>query len=138
MGGSWCARVCMRACLRACVYTPLAVVGSRRPARHRTHGRHMSGQDRECPDRRPMSDSGSNHWLEGPTNGVRRRRGASQWDARNTWARGFPHMLTLVNCREKELAETQAHERLGAACVCVRARELRLDAPMLLRLPSVC
>ena len=55
-------------------------------------------------------------------------------------------MLTLVNCREKELAKTQTDERPAgrAVCVCVKERErecvceLRLDAPVLLQLRSVC
>lgn len=45
--------------------------GSSRRRRRRTHGRHMSGQDRECPRRRPISASSSNHWLEGSANGAR-------------------------------------------------------------------
>lgn len=95
----------------------------------------MSGQDRECRGRRPVSGDHCDHWLKGSANGARRRRHGSQWSARRAWARGFAHMLTLVNCREKEAAQAQTDERQAGWCVC--DREVMLGVPMLLQPRSV-
>lgn len=75
----------------------------------------MSGRGRECPDRRPISAFQSDHWLDASANGARHRGHGDQWNALKSWARGFPHMLLLVNCLEKGLAQLQAHERPGGA-----------------------
>lgn len=125
-----------RACLR--VFTPARYSRAAQPRRH-THGRHMSGQDRECRGRRPVSGDHCDHWLKGSANGARRRRHGSQWSARRAWARGFAHMLTLVNCREKEAAQAQTDERQAGwcVCICVCDREVMLGVPMLLQPRSV-
>lgn len=73
----------------------------------------MSGRGRECPDRRPISAFQSDHWLDASANGARRRGHGDQWNALNSLARGFPHMLLLVNCLEKGLVQLQAQERPG-------------------------
>lgn len=76
----------------------------------------MSGRGPECPSRRPITAENGNHWLDGSANGVRRLGHGNQWNAPKGWARGFPHMLPLVNCLEKGLAKPQAHERPVRVC----------------------
>lgn len=73
----------------------------------------MSGRGHDCPERRPISAFQSDHWLDASANGARRRGHGDQWNALNSWARGFPHMLLLVNCLAKGLVQLQAHERPG-------------------------
>lgn len=69
------ASVC--ACVPACVYTRSLCSRAALPG-HLTHGQHMSGQDRECPCRRPIRSEQSNHWLQVSANNACRCRDANQ------------------------------------------------------------
>lgn len=94
-----------RVCALARVFTPARDSGGLEPTLNDAAAEHTGGT---WVGRTVSARAGSQSAPRKATTGWRAqpmrhvlRRDNGQWDARKTWARGFPHMLTLVKWREK-------------------------------------